>query len=48
MFEYDEIENAEAEFPEKALIAEQLLIDETEVYAREIRLKMTSSPNGSY
>lgn len=35
MYEDDEIEYAEAEFPEKALIAEQLLIDETEAEAKE-------------
>lgn len=35
MYEDDEIEYMEAEFPEKALIAEQLLIDETEADAKE-------------
>lgn len=35
MYEDAEIEYAEAEFPEKALIAEQLLIDETEADANE-------------
>lgn len=35
MYEDDEIEYAEAEFPEKTLIAEQLLIDETEDDAKE-------------
>lgn len=35
MYEYDEIECAEAEFPEKALIAEQLFVGEAEADARE-------------
>lgn len=35
MYEYDEIEYAEAEFPEKALIAEQLFVSETEADAKE-------------
>ena len=35
MYEYDEIEYTEAEFPEKTLIAEQLSIDETEAEAKE-------------
>lgn len=35
MFEYDEIEYAEAELPEKVLISEQILIDETEADAKE-------------
>ncbi len=35
MYEDDEIEYIEAEFPEKALISEQLLIDETEADAKE-------------
>lgn len=35
MYEDDEIEYAEAEFPEKALIVEQLSIDETEAEAKE-------------
>lgn len=35
MYEDDEIEYTKAEFPEKTLIAEQLLIDETEAEAKE-------------
>lgn len=35
MYEDDEIEYMEAEFPEKTLIAEQLLIDETEADSKE-------------
>lgn len=35
MYEDDEIEYTEAEFPEKSLISEQLLIDETEAEAKE-------------
>lgn len=35
MYEDDEIEYAEAEFPEKTLISEQLLIDETEAEVKE-------------
>ncbi len=47
MYEDYEIEYTEAEFPEKALISEQLLIDEMEADVKKILLKMTSNPNGN-